>query len=70
MTIKELKEKIANLDDNMLVGGSGYFGEFLECYNAEVTTVMTSYFDFFKGIPKCEIEIFCISIQDKGEEPD
>jgi hypothetical protein len=32
MTIKNLKEKIMLLDDNMNVGSSGYFGEFLECY--------------------------------------
>jgi len=38
MTIKELKEKIALLDDDMKVGGSGHFGEFLECWDTGVTT--------------------------------
>jgi len=40
MTIKELKEKIALLDDDMKVGGSGHFGEFLECWDTGVTTVL------------------------------
>ena len=61
MTIKELKEKISSLDDDMIVGGSGYFGEYLELLDAEVRTV--SFGDF-------EQEIFCILIEDAGDEPD
>ncbi len=56
MTIKELKEKIAFLDDDMKVGSSGHFGEFLECWDAEVRTVTKSMMDSEKEV------IFSISI--------
>ena len=64
MTIKELKEKIALLDDDMKVGGSGHFGEFLECWGVCVTTVTKSRRDKDKEV------IFSISIEDAGDEPD
>jgi len=64
MTIKELKEKIMFLDDNMKVGGTGYFGEFLECWDAEVRTVTKSRMNNEKEV------IFSISIEDAGDEPD
>lgn len=64
MTIKELKEKIANLDDNMKVGGSGHFGEFLEFWSAGVTTVTKS-----RRNKETEV-IFSISIEHAGDEPD
>lgn len=57
MTIKELKEIIKDLDDDMEIGGTGHFGEFLQCYDAEVTTV--SGFTFLN-----------ISIESAGEDPD
>lgn len=64
MTIKELKEKIALLGDDMKVGGSGHFGEFLECWCVGVKTVTKSRRDNEKEV------IFSISIEDAGEEPD
>lgn len=64
MNIKELKEKIMCLDDNMKVGGVGHFGEFLECYNAEVGTASKTKFSAVKEL------IFSISIEDAGEEPE
>lgn len=64
MIIKELKEKIALLDDNMKVGGSGHFGEFLECWDARVKTVTKSRRDIEEEV------IFSISIEDAGDEPD
>ena len=64
MNIKELKEKIMFLDDDMKVGGSGYFGEFLECWDAEVRTVTKSRMNDEKEV------IFSISIEDAGDEPD
>ena len=64
MTIKELKEKIMFLDDDMKVGGSGHFGEFLECWDAEVRTVTKSRMNNEKEV------IFSISIEDAGDEPD
>lgn len=55
--VKDLKEKIMSLDDNMKVGSTGHFGEFLECENVEVRN--------------CEGEnILCITIEYAGEEPD
>ena len=64
MTVKELKEKIMFLDDNMKVGGSGHFGEFLDCWHARVTTVSKCRFSDEKET------IFAISIEDAGDEPD
>ena len=64
MTIKELKEKIMFLDDTMEVGGSGHFGEFLECWDAAVRTVSKRRFSDEKEV------IFSISIEDAGDEPD
>jgi hypothetical protein len=63
MTIKELKEKIMFLPDNMKVGGSGHFGEFLDVWDAEVRTV-------YKAIDNTDkVVIFSIAIEDAGEEP-
>lgn len=56
-TIKDLKEKIAFIDDNMRIGGSGHFGEFLECVDIEVRTVTKSMFN-----PDTET-ILCITIE-------
>ena len=64
MTILELKEKIEFLPDDMEVGGSGHFGEFLECYSAYVSSVSIKRFS-----EKTE-QIFCITIESPGEEPD
>lgn len=64
MTIKELKEKIALLDDDMKVGGSGHFGEYLECWDITTTTVTKGRFGNVKE------EILCVSIEDAGDEPD
>lgn len=64
MTVKELKEKIWYLDDNIKVGACGYFGEYLECFNAELETV-------FKDSNSNEKEvIFSITIESKGNEPE
>ena len=64
MTIKELKELIKELPDDMKVGGSGHFGEFLECWDAGVTTVSKARRDNEKE------EIFSILIEHAGDEPD
>ena len=64
MNIKELKEIIKELPDDMEIGGSGHFGEFLECWDVVKTTVSKSR---LSGDKK---EILCISIEDAGEEPD
>ena len=64
MTIKELKEKIIFLDENMEVGSAGHFGEFLECLGAEVRTVDTSLMSNKNKV------VFCILIEYAGDEPD
>ena len=64
MTVKELKEKLMFLDDNMKVGGSGHFGEFLNCWGAGVSTVTKKRFSDEEEV------IFAISIEDAGDEPD
>ena len=74
MTVKELKEIIKDLPDDMAVGGSGHFGEYLECYSVEVKTVSTKWIWDGKGNPSSldgkQEEILSIVIEDPGEEPD
>jgi hypothetical protein len=65
-TIKELKEAIKDLPDEMLIGSSGHYGEFLDCYGFSVIEV-TKYAFFDDGE---KFKIFSISIEDAGEEPD
>ncbi len=64
MTIKELKEKIKELPDDMKIGASGHFGEYLECWDITTTIVTKGRFGDGKE------EILCISIEDAGDEPD
>jgi len=64
MTIKELKEIIKELPDDMRVGGSGHFGEYLECWDVTTTTVSKGRFADIKE------QILCVSIEDAGDEPD
>lgn len=61
-TIKDLKEIIKDLPDDVLIGGVGHFGEYLECYNLEVS-------DVYKYSKKSKITILNIEIEDAGEEP-
>lgn len=63
MDIGELKELIKDLDNSMKVGGSGYLGEFLECWGAGVQTVSI-------GVQGGREEIFSISIENPGPDPD
>jgi len=64
MTIKELKDIIKELPEDMKVGGSGHFGEYLECWDITTTTVSKGRFGDFKE------QILCVSIEDAGDEPD
>ena len=64
MTIKELKEIIKELPDDMKVGGSGHFGEYLECWDIATTIVSKGRFGDIKE------QILCVSIEDAGDEPD
>lgn len=64
MNIGELKKIIKDLPDNMLIGGSGHYGEFLKCYTPNVKKVSENWKS------NKEIEIFCISLEDSGHEPD
>ncbi len=64
MTIKELKDIIKELPDDMKVGGSGHFGEYLECWDITITTVSKGRFGDIKE------QILCVSIEDAGDEPD
>ena len=64
ITVKDLKEKIQFLPDDMVIGGSGHFGEFLDVYDIEVRTVT-------KGrISDNKETILCISMESAGDEPD
>ena len=60
MTIDELRELIKDLPGDMLVGNTGHFGEYLQTCNTHIRKPT----DFEKD------EVFCISIEDAGEDPD
>lgn len=64
MTIKELKEIIKDLPDDMRVGGSGHYGEYLECWDIWLTIVNKGRFGSVGE------EILCISMESAGDEPD
>jgi hypothetical protein len=64
MNVKQLKELIKDLPDEMDIGGSGHFGEFLECVEVSVSDVYIS--DGSREIKK----ILCVKIEDAGEDPD
>jgi hypothetical protein len=67
MTVKELKEKLEGLDPDMKVGGRGHFGEFLQTWEARVTEASVGGGLYREGVKE---EIFYISIEDAGPEPD
>ena len=66
MTIKDLKEIIQNLPDDMLVGRSGYMGEYLKCYDAYVSTVTLLPFKSADN----NIKILDLNMETMGEEPE
>lgn len=68
MTVGELKKIINNLDDNMRIGGSGHFGEYLECLHVNVEEVYLSKSEWKKKSQKEKILSFLI--ENPGEEPD
>lgn len=75
MNIKELKELIAELPDDMLVGNSGHYGEFLEVVSAYVTAAQVEikqspkYPSYFRNRSYESKPIFLISTEDPGDEP-
>jgi len=66
MTIKDLKEAIKDLPDDMLVGNTGHFGEYLECWS--VGTKKTYNRRRYKD--DVYFDILEISIESAGDEPD
>lgn len=66
--IKDLKELIANLPDDMEIGGSGHYGEFLEIYDIQVKTVKSH--EFPRRLESVSMEILCISMESAGDEPE
>tara|TARA_R110000772_G_scaffold153270_4_gene264289 strand:+ start:57 stop:251 length:195 start_codon:yes stop_codon:yes gene_type:complete len=64
MTIKELRDKIKDCPDEMIVGSTGWFGEYLECYSIDVEEVCMDMKFINKKI------ILNISIEPSGDEPD
>lgn len=63
MDVKTLKSIIADLPDNMRVGGCGHYGEFLECWGVEV-------YEMLKHTQHPTEKILKIEIQEMGEEPE
>lgn len=75
MNVKQLREIIQGLPDDMLVGGVGHFGEFLQCFGATVETIIDDggWYENEMGDwlqDRVETKILAISIEDAGEEPD
>ena len=64
MNIKKLKEIIKDLPDDMLIGSSGHFGEFLECWDISISKVDKSFNS------RNKIIILNIDIESAGDEPD
>jgi len=69
MTIRELKELTKDLPDDMKVGNTGHFGEFLEVFEAGVTTARFPNPTRHYLSNDVTEEIFAISIENAGEEP-
>lgn len=65
MNIKQIKEKIKDLPDDMLVCGRGHYGEILPIFFVHVTEVGEGHFGEGKKCQAC-----VISIEDAGPEPD
>ena len=66
MNIKELKDIIKDLPDDMEIGGSGHCCEFLDCFSVHVTSV--SIYD--KRNKKIgEKEILNIDMEQSGPYP-
>lgn len=61
ITVGILKEIIKDLPDDMIIGGSGHFGEFLEAWYIDKKRVNKD---------GKSVEILCISMESAGEEPD
>lgn len=65
MTVGELKKIVKDLDDSMLVGGSGHFGEYLDCFDVSVQDVYLT-----RRQTEKKVKVLCISIESAGDEPD
>jgi hypothetical protein len=63
-TVGKLKQLLENLPDDMEIGDSGHFGEFLECYDINVGFVFLSQNTTQKK------RILSITIESPGEEPE
>jgi voltage-gated potassium channel Kch len=69
LTVKEMKEVIADLDDDTIICGSGHFGESL---GIEIEGVKTVTLDG-SGVrwqDNKKVEAFVLNCQDAGPDPD
>lgn len=68
MTIKDLRQIIEGLPDDLEVGGAGHFGEMLKCLDIYIREVIININDN----PRIwqSKSILCITLEDAGEEPD
>ena len=67
MKIKDLRKHIKGLPADMLVCGSGHFGEVLEMWSADISKV--HYDDFFARHEE-KFDAFVMQYEDPGEEPE
>lgn len=67
-TVGDLREALVGLDDSVLIGNSGHFGELLRCQGFEVKTT-----EVRKGSWRgegFEVKVLYIDIDDAGPDPD
>ena len=65
MNIKQLKQLIVNLPDDMEIVGSGHYGEKLEIYSAKLGEVELGRFGYLGRIKALVIEM-----ESAGDEPE
>jgi len=73
LSIRDLKEFIKDLSDEMLIGRSGHFGELNLCTKYDLTTEKgyITKDGYWKSKPIAEdIVVFSIQFEDIGPEPD
>lgn len=69
LTVKEMKEAIADLDDDMIISGSGHFGETL-CIEIEGVKKLTLDGSGIRWQDNKKVDAFVLNCQDAGPDPD
>ena len=74
LTVGELKNKIANLPDEMLIGGVGHFGEFepidISDVGVDFARPILNKSGFWRDAENYKIEILTFNMPDFGDDPE